>query len=126
VLVSGESLSLVDRHGVAVVEVTSVEVAGRYDPVGPVGQADGHRSCIGVEGGDHATESVQQAIRSLVPQAHHAIAGAELAVACEECFLAESPAVEHLSSCKTVEVGDVDAPEGENHDIAMDAELGPV
>jgi hypothetical protein len=42
-----------------------------------------------------------------------AVAGAELAVTGDEHLLAESPAIEHLSSCKAVEVGDVVAPECE-------------
>ena len=55
-------LRLVDGHGVAMVNVAGVEVAGRHDPVCSVGQVDGQRSRLRVERGDHASESVQQAV----------------------------------------------------------------
>ena len=112
------------RHGVAVVEVAGVEVAGRHDPLGAIGQADGQRASLRVERGDRASESVEQAVRTLVPQAHDAVAGAELTVAGDERLGAKLPAIEHLSPDKTVEVGDVVASEGEDHDVSSKAELG--
>lgn len=80
-----------DRHGVAVVEVAGIEVAGRHDPLGSIGQVDGQRPCAGIERGGRASEPVQQTVDPLVPQAHHAIAGSELAAAGDERLSAESP-----------------------------------
>ena len=96
-LIGGEALRLVDRHRVAVVEVAGVEVAGGKDPIGSVDQTDVQRSSFGIDRRDHASEPVQQAVRPLVPQAHHAIAGSEFAVAGDERLWAESPAIEHLA-----------------------------
>ena len=83
-LVGGEALRFVDRHRVAVVELAGVEMAGWYDPVGSVGQMDGQRSGLGIDHGDNAAQSVQQAVCALVPEAHHAIAGSELAIAADD------------------------------------------
>lgn len=57
--VGGVALCLVDRHGVAVVEMAGVEVAGRHDPVGSVGESDRQGSKFGIERRDHASKSVQ-------------------------------------------------------------------
>ena len=122
--VGGKALRLVGSHRVAVVEVAGVEVVGRYGPVGSVGQTDGDGPRVRIDRRDYPSESVQQIVRPLVPQAHHAIAGSELAIASDKSVLAETPAFEHLAAGKVVEISDVVAAEGEDHDIAPETKLG--